>query len=167
MPGSIYDLSPAAFGRFDFVFIGSMLVHLRDPVRALDAVRTVTTGRLLMNDAISPLLTLLVPSVPAAMLIGLHFPTWWIPNPAGLKRLAESAGFDVIDVGSPYYLRYGAGRATADEITLAPITRKPLRSLPLSLLRNLRDRLGKLHSWVLASPRVELGGTPMSSHRSP
>src|SRR5687768_3558622 len=36
---SVYDLSPDEVGTFDFVFMGSLLVHLRDPVLALMAVR--------------------------------------------------------------------------------------------------------------------------------
>src|SRR5947209_8094705 len=35
---SVYDLSEEAVGRFDVVYVGSLLVHLRDPVRALERV---------------------------------------------------------------------------------------------------------------------------------
>ncbi|MDQ6747547.1 MAG: hypothetical protein M3010_05505, partial [Candidatus Dormibacteraeota bacterium] len=44
---SIYDVAPDTLGKFDVVVVGSLLLHLRDPVRALDAVRTVTAGQLL------------------------------------------------------------------------------------------------------------------------
>ena len=48
-------------------FIGSLLLHLRDPVAALAAIRGVLAGgELLSVDAISPLLTLLHPSQPIA-----------------------------------------------------------------------------------------------------
>ena len=43
---NLYDASPERLGMFDFVFIGSVLLHLRDPVRALRALRTVTAGEL-------------------------------------------------------------------------------------------------------------------------
>src|ERR687891_571158 len=43
---SVYDLSPEAVGEFDFVFIGNVLVHLRDPIGALQAAHTVTRGEL-------------------------------------------------------------------------------------------------------------------------
>ncbi len=35
---SVYDLDPDEIGSFDFVYVGSLLLHLRDPVRALAAV---------------------------------------------------------------------------------------------------------------------------------
>jgi len=55
---SIYDLDTDLVGRFDFVYIGSLLLHLRDPVGALMKVRGVCDGRLLLVDAIdeSPVL---------------------------------------------------------------------------------------------------------------
>ena len=163
-PGSIYDLSPERLGHFDFVFLGSMLVHLRDPVRALAAVRSVTRGELLLNEVVSISLSLVGPRWPAARLIGLHQPTWWIPNVAALRRFVEVAGFKVLGTGNPYYLRFGAGRRTADEQTLTPVTLRPLRRLPLQAFRNLKDRLGIPHAWLLASPRPELANGP--SHRS-
>ena len=33
---SVYDLDPAEIGTFDFAYIGTMLLHLRDPIGALD-----------------------------------------------------------------------------------------------------------------------------------
>ena len=50
---SIYDLDPAAHGHFDFVYLGSLLLHLRDPVLALERVRAITRGQLLIVDAIA------------------------------------------------------------------------------------------------------------------
>jgi 2-polyprenyl-3-methyl-5-hydroxy-6-metoxy-1,4-benzoquinol methylase len=34
---SVYDLSPERVGRFDVVVCGSLLLHMRDPARALEA----------------------------------------------------------------------------------------------------------------------------------
>jgi tRNA (mo5U34)-methyltransferase len=88
---SIYDLDTDLVGRFDFVYIGSLLLHLRDPVGALMKVRGVCDGRLLLVDAIdeSPVLGRL----PAARLDGRGRPWWWKPNLAGLVRMVEAAGF--------------------------------------------------------------------------
>src|SRR3954453_19280425 len=41
---SIHDISPETRGMFDFVFLGSLLLHLRDPVAALAAMRSVVGG---------------------------------------------------------------------------------------------------------------------------
>jgi tRNA (mo5U34)-methyltransferase len=101
---SIYDLSPAEIGEFDFVFMGSLLVHLRDPVLALTAVRSVTRGELLSYDAVSPSLTFLHPRTPTAKLRGLGRAEWWLPNVAGMRRIIASAGFRIIRSGGISYV---------------------------------------------------------------
>jgi len=154
--GSVYDLSPEVHGEFDFVFLGSLLVHLRDPVRALSAVRTVLRGELLVNDVVSLPLTVLSPRWPATGLAQAEQPAWWIPNVAALRRFAEAAGYRVLATGGPYLLRYGEGRETDPMQAQAPTARPPLRKLPLELLRRTKDRLGVPHAWLLASPRPDL-----------
>ncbi|MDQ3587046.1 MAG: class I SAM-dependent methyltransferase [Actinomycetota bacterium] len=165
--GSVYDLTPEVHGEFDFVFLGSLLIHLRDPVRALSAVRTVLRGELLLNDAISLPLTLLRPRQPVARLAEAEQPAWWVPNVAGLRRLAETAGYRVLAAGGPYFLRFGKGRATAPQQILAPVPLTPLQRLPLQLIRNARDRLGIPHAWLVASPRPDLANEPPPSDLSP
>jgi tRNA (mo5U34)-methyltransferase len=58
---SIYDLTPESVGTFDFVYLGSLLLHLRDPVAGLAAARSVCTGEMLLLDAADPLLSLMHP----------------------------------------------------------------------------------------------------------
>ena len=41
---SVYDLDERAFGQFDFVFMSDVLVHIMNPVKAVQAVRKVTRG---------------------------------------------------------------------------------------------------------------------------
>src|SRR5438270_201044 len=50
---NVYDLSPAELGTFDVVVCGSLLLHLRDPVRALEAIRSVCEGWFLSIEAVS------------------------------------------------------------------------------------------------------------------
>src|SRR3954451_9050574 len=50
---SVYDLREEEVGRFGFAVLGTLLLHLRNPVGALTAVRGVTE-RLLVNDAVRP-----------------------------------------------------------------------------------------------------------------
>ncbi|MGH2683859.1 MAG: class I SAM-dependent methyltransferase [Actinomycetota bacterium] len=107
---SVYDLDPADLGTFDFVYVGSLLLHLRDPVRALDAVRTVCTGRLLLVDAIDLPLTLALPRRPVAGFDGIGRPWWWKPNVAGLSRMTTSAGFRVQGRPTRFFMEPGAGQ---------------------------------------------------------
>lgn len=92
---SAYELDPAEHGMFDVVFLGSLLLHLRDPVGALNAIRGVCRGILVVCDTIDPLLTITHPRTPAAILDGTVKPWWWTANAPGLRRMVEAAGFHV------------------------------------------------------------------------
>ena len=110
---SVYALDPADIGSFDFVIMGSLLPHLRDPVRALAAVRSVSRGEFLSADVVSLSLTLLRPFSPSADLDGNRVPAWWTPNLAARKRMLVSAGFTVKRVGRPYTAKRGPGAPPA------------------------------------------------------
>jgi tRNA (mo5U34)-methyltransferase len=109
--GNIYDLDPAVHGEFDVVVVGSLLVHLRDPVRALDAVRKVARGgHLLSADYVNPSLTVLARRRPLFELRGetADF-QWWLASEAGLRQLLHVGGFAIEDTSKYFVLRPGAG----------------------------------------------------------
>jgi tRNA (mo5U34)-methyltransferase len=106
---SVYDVAVDQLGTFDVVFVGSLLLHLRDPVRALMALRELTGGQLVLNESISIPLTVLRPRSAAARLIGTGGSNWWVPNRAGLVQMVRAAGFEPLEVGRPYPLRWGGG----------------------------------------------------------
>ncbi|MGI8427855.1 MAG: class I SAM-dependent methyltransferase [Solirubrobacteraceae bacterium] len=164
--GSVYDLRPEVHGEFDFVFLGSLLVHLRDPVGALIALRSVLRGELLVNDVVSLPLSLLSPRWPVAGLAKAEQPAWWIPNVAALRLLAEAAGYRVLASGGPYLLRYGAGRESDPMQAQGATTRPSLRELPLALIRTAKDRIGVPHAWLLASPRPDLTSAAHASDQT-
>jgi tRNA (mo5U34)-methyltransferase len=141
---SIYDLSPEIVGEFDFVFLGSLLLHLRDPVGALRAARSACAGELLLLDAIDPLLTRLAPRLPLAGLDGRGRPWWWWPNLAGLIRMTEAAGFE--PVHPPLRLRMPPGRGQP---------RLPLRTLRTRAGRRAyaSARVGDPHAALLLRPK--------------
>ena len=106
---SIYDLDPANLGSFDVVTCGSLLLHLRDPVRALEAVRRMTRGTFLSAETIDLSLTVRHPREAVARLnVVDELCQWWIPNAAGHRRMIESAGFEVVRAAKPYAIPYGA-----------------------------------------------------------
>ena len=106
---SVYDLDPAEHGTFDVVVCGSLMLHLRDPVRALEAIRGVCSGVFLSAEQIDTRLTLLMPKRPAAGFRGGERVQWWIPNAAGHRRMVEAAGFRVDGVPSRYRIPFGTG----------------------------------------------------------
>jgi tRNA (mo5U34)-methyltransferase len=93
---SVYDLDPAEVGEFDFVYVGSILMALRDPLGALERVRGVCTGRLLVVDNIDLPLSLAFRRRPMASLEAVGRPWWWKPNVAALARMVEAAGFRLV-----------------------------------------------------------------------
>jgi tRNA (mo5U34)-methyltransferase len=139
---SVYDLDREEVGTFGFAVVGTLLLHLRDPVGALRALRRVVDGHVLINDAVSPNLDLFRRR-PTAELVGQGGPFWWAPNPAALARMAEAAGFRVVRKGRPYLLPLGRGSRVMDQ---PRIPRRPVRELP----RRVLLRRGMLHAWLLA-----------------
>ena len=94
---SVYDLSPETVGgSVDFVFVGDLLLHLRDPVRALERIAGVLAphGRLLVLEPFSLPLTLRAPLRPTGHFQCLETPfNWWVPSLAGLNGWLRAAGF--------------------------------------------------------------------------
>lgn len=107
---SAYELSPERVGRFDVVVCGSLLLHLRDPVRALEAMGSVCSGSLLSAETIRARLTAMHPRRPIAELVGVgERCQWWIPNAAGHRRMLRAAGFDIDRASRPYAIPLGPG----------------------------------------------------------
>lgn len=108
--GSLYDLDPAVHGTFDFVFMGNILLHLQDPARGLQAVASVTRGRLLSYEQINLPLTALRPFRPAAQLWHEDEPPqWWTTNLRGHRRLLHAGGWRVEKGGGIGFQPLGAG----------------------------------------------------------
>jgi len=104
---SVHDLSPERLGTFDLVFLGSLLLHLRDPVGALDAVRSVCGGEAVIADAVDAIPSFTRPRTPTARLEGVERPWWWQPNRAGLHQMVRSAGFEILEATRVYVLPRG------------------------------------------------------------
>jgi SAM-dependent methyltransferase len=97
VPCSVYDLEPEAIGGpVDVAFVGALLLHLRDPVRALERVRGALApgGRAIVLEIVDPLLSLLAPRRPVARFMAARSEfSWWHPNVAGLREWVIAAGF--------------------------------------------------------------------------
>jgi tRNA (mo5U34)-methyltransferase len=142
---SVYELSPEAVGSFDVVVCGSLMLHLKDPVRALEAIRSVCGGAFMSAEQIDPFLTLASPGRPATWFRAGNQTQWQIPNVAGLRALVESAGFRVERTVRPYAVPFGAGYREG--------AARGVRSRAHSALtRAVTGGRGVPHAAVLASP---------------
>lgn len=113
---NVYNLDPATHGHFDIVFFLGVLYHLRKPLAALDAIRSVVrpggslfVGTMLIDefvllpdgstttlDALNPILGCipLWQAYPGDSLNG-DFTNCFAPNMAALRAALEEAAFDV------------------------------------------------------------------------
>lgn len=142
---SVYDASPEVLGQFDVVYLGSLLVHLRDPIRAVERLRSVCAGRLIVVDGIDLPLSLALPRTPVAHFDGKGRPWWWYPNAAGLRRIVEAGGFEVVEGPRRLFLPPGRGQP------VAPVRPRLLASRAGLTALTVRFR-GDPHAVLVARP---------------
>lgn len=92
---TVYDLSEAKLGRkFDVVFLGDILLHTLDPLKALAAVAPLCHGTLVLSQ--------MMPEdpneEPAMLYVGGDSPSsdevsWWLPNKTCLVQMLKKLGF--------------------------------------------------------------------------
>jgi len=108
---NVYDLSPEADGEFDVVVMGYVLQMVRDPLRALAAIRSVCRGHLLLLDTVSLPLSLL-PAPLARLDARGGALEWFVFNRRGLVQAVGHAGFEVEETTG--ILRDRPGPSAAD-----------------------------------------------------
>jgi tRNA (mo5U34)-methyltransferase len=128
---NVYDLDPERVGLFDFVICGSLLLHLRDPFRALEAIRGVCRGEFLSAEQIDVGSSILQKGKPVFRLQAENG-QWFVPNVAGHRRMLEVAGFDLVRKVRPYAIPSG---------TAHPPSRRSLKHL--SRVAALRATVGR------------------------
>lgn len=107
---SIYHATPERLGTFDLVFCGSLLIHLRDPVLALERMADLCSGRLVLGEAYSHRLDW-IPRVKVAEFRGeTPWMTWWLPTSRTLAAMTRCAGFEHVRVGDRFLLPFREGR---------------------------------------------------------
>jgi len=89
----VMDLSPESVGKFDIVLCLGVIYHLKDLIRALEKIASVTNEMVIIES----LFMNKGGNVPIAQFVEtkLHGdPTvWWIPNRACLEAMVRSVGF--------------------------------------------------------------------------
>ena len=96
---SVYDISPELFDgqQFDLVFMGALLVHVRDPIGALMAARSVCRGKIIASTLVDLWDESPKPSAQLAWTTAGAI-GWWLPNVACFREWFLAAGFCNPDV---------------------------------------------------------------------
>jgi SAM-dependent methyltransferase len=124
--GRAYEIAPEFFGgvKFDLVFLGAILCHLRDPVGALMAARRVCKGMVIASTPV------VIGERESDVLPRQYLPytaldkiTWWLPNEACFRHWFLAAGFAGVDISSKVRLRcdvprFESGRQVNGDQTL-------------------------------------------------
>jgi tRNA (mo5U34)-methyltransferase len=90
---NVYDLSPETTGKFDFVFVGDLLLHLMNPIKAAANICKVTSGVAHVVDCFSPYLP-----KRTMMYLGAEQGTWWGISLSALERILWDAGFKKVEL---------------------------------------------------------------------
>jgi tRNA (mo5U34)-methyltransferase len=106
---SIYHATPEELGTFDLVFCGSVLIHLRDQVLALERIADLCRGRFISAeeyDRLSGLIPFAVSRYRADRDADVVF---WQPSVRTWRRMMWTAGFDRVEERGRFSMRSREG----------------------------------------------------------
>jgi hypothetical protein len=116
--GGVYDV-PQSLGTFDVAVFGSILLHLRDPFRALQSVASLTGDRIVVTDVLARR-SLRFPALSRWFGPSLTFlpradrreprNAWWHLAPVSVVRMLGVLGFQSAEV--TYHSQPYLGQAT-------------------------------------------------------
>lgn len=106
---NVYDATPERLGTFDLVFCGSVLIHLRDQLLALERIASLCRGTFVSAEEYDRLAGL-VP-VPLSRYRADHpdAPVFWRPSARTWRRMIWTAGFDRVEEKGRFRLRSTKG----------------------------------------------------------
>jgi tRNA (mo5U34)-methyltransferase len=98
---SVYELA-ADLGEFDLIFCGDLLVHLKDPVTALQRIHGVCRGSAIICNPVKSFR--LGRRRALAEFDGISEFQWWLLSEAALERMLRAVGFGRVEVGKSFEL---------------------------------------------------------------
>jgi tRNA (mo5U34)-methyltransferase len=108
---SIYDATPEELGTFDLVFCGSVLIHLRDQLLALERIANLTSpgGLFVSAEEYEPVVDLIPFPVARFRANRDSAVVFWIPSRKAWKEMLWYAGFDRIEEVKRFSMRATQG----------------------------------------------------------
>jgi tRNA (mo5U34)-methyltransferase len=103
---SVYDLD-RDLGEFDLIFCGDLLIHLKDPITALQRMRTVCRGSTIVCNPVKRFRFARRRAL--VEFDGIDEFQWWLLSEASLERMMLAAGFGRVQRGPAFELPPAAG----------------------------------------------------------
>jgi tRNA (mo5U34)-methyltransferase len=104
---SVYEIDRDSLGAFDLVFCGDLLVHLKDPITAVERLRSVCDGSAIVCNPIKRFRFGRRRAL--AEFDGIDEFRWWLLSEASIERMLLAAGFGRVELGRRFELRPTGG----------------------------------------------------------
>ena len=98
---SVYSLD-TDLGEFDLVFCGDLLVHLKDPITAIQRIHAVCRGSAIICNPVKRFRFARRRAL--AEFDGIDEFQWWLLSESAMERMMRAVGFERIDVGPSFAL---------------------------------------------------------------
>jgi tRNA (mo5U34)-methyltransferase len=106
---NIYDALPENLGTFDLVFCGSVLIHMRDQLLALERIANLCHGRFISAEPYNRLIGLLPFPVSRYRADRDASVVFWEPSARTWRRMLWTAGFDHVEEAKRFTLQSRRG----------------------------------------------------------
>lgn len=113
---SIYHATPEELGTFDFCFCGSVLIHLRDQLLALERIAGLCDGTFISAEAYDRKASLLPFSASRYVADAEASVVFWRPAITTWGRMLWTAGFDRVERTGKFTLRSADGSVAAPHV---------------------------------------------------
>lgn len=114
----IYEATPEKLGGpFDLVFVGSVAIHLRDPMLAFERLAALCSGNLIVAEEYSRKLSLL-PGNLAEFRGHTPWMTWWRPSVRAWLTMIETAGFEDVRKHERFNMRFRGRRGGVPHVVI-------------------------------------------------
>jgi tRNA (mo5U34)-methyltransferase len=115
---NVYELSPEKVGTFDIVFVGYLLVHLRDPQTALENIFSVARDKVVVVEPVARDLEGL--DRPVSSYVGTSYlGIWWEHNTRSWELMMHTAGFERIEEAARAELDFKLG--PGQDVTMSTV----------------------------------------------
>jgi tRNA (mo5U34)-methyltransferase len=105
---SVYALGDD-LGKFDLIFCGDLLVHLKDPITAVQRMHAACRGSTILCNPVKRFR--FARRRPLAEFDGIEEFRWWLLSEASLERIMRATGFAQVQIGRQFDLpARGPGR---------------------------------------------------------